>query len=228
MNILKKSAAECIATFILVFAGCGAIMVHSLFPESLSNDAIPAVFGLVVAAMIYTVGHVSGAHLNPAVTITFAITKRFAWKEVPHYIIAQMVGAFLAIAILSATLPASQTLGQTVPSVAILPALIWEIILTYILMFVIMSVATDSRAVGITAGIAIGATVALDAFIGGAITGASMNPARSLAPAMLSGQLSHVWIYVVGPCVGAILGALSYEWVRCDLHSNKQDASGCC
>lgn len=228
MSVFKKSAAEWIGTFGIVFAGCGAIMLHAAHPESLSSGAIPAIFGLAVAAMIYATGHVSGAHLNPAVTLAFAVVKRFSWRETPYYIMAQLLGAFAAIALLSFLLPESPTLGQTLPATDILRALVWEAVLTFILMFVIMSVATDSRAVGVMAGIAIGATVAVDAYVGGAMTGASMNPARSLAPALLSGHISHAWIYVAGPCLGAMLGAFAYEGVRCHADNKKMDAGGCC
>lgn len=203
-------------------------MVHSLHPEAMSTDAIPLIFGLVVAAMVYATGHISGAHLNPAVTLAFASTKRFPWKEVPAYLGAQTAGALLAMGVLIILLPATPALGETLPSIDAGKALLWETILTYFLMFVIMSVATDSRAVGMMAGIAIGATVAFDAFIGGAITGASMNPARSLAPAVFSGNMAQLWIYFLGPVTGAVLGALSYEFVRCSTDDNKSNAKGCC
>lgn len=228
MNIVRKAAAESIGTFALVFAGCGAIMMHALYPDALSADAIPVVFGLVVTVMVYTLGHVSGAHLNPAVTITFATVKRFSWKEVPYYIIAQILGALLAILLLMNTLPDAGTLGQTLPKAGVWQAFAWEVVLTFLLMFVIMAVATDSRAVGVMAGIAIGGVVALDAFVGGAVSGASMNPARSLAPALLSGHTEHAWIYVVAPLLGAMLGALAYEFVRCHPEDKKKNAKGCC
>lgn len=228
MNIVRKATAEMIGTFALVFAGCGAVVAHALHPEAVSADAIPFVFGAVVAVMVYALGHISGAHLNPAVTLTFAVFGRFAWKEAPFYIAAQLLGAVLAIALLSATLPPAGTLGETLPGIPPLAALLWEAVLTFLLMFVIMAVATDSRAVGVMAGIAIGAMVAVGAFVGGAVTGASMNPARSIAPALLSGNTSHLWIYIVGPCIGAMLGALCYEFVRCHAHGAKSDAKGCC
>ena len=206
----RKPLAEFIGTFALVFAGCGAITVADRFPGSVPQFAIPVVFGLVVAAMIYAVGHVSGAHLNPAVTAAFAISGHFPKREVLGYWIAQFTGAILAIAALAFLLPPGRHFGATIPHVPWPQALGWEIILTFFLMFVIVSVATDSRAVGMMAGAAIGATVTLDAYFGGPITGASMNPARSLAPALVEGRLDVLWIYFFGPMIGAIGAALLY------------------
>lgn len=227
-NLLKKTMAEFIGTFALVFAGCGAIMVHSLHPESLPVHMVPVVFGLVIAAMIYAVGHISGAHFNPAVTFAFTLVGRFGWREVFPYWLAQFLGGIAAMALLTATLPQTEALGVTVPTVGFWQAAIWEAILTFFLMFVIISVATDSRAVGIMAGAAIGATVMLDAFIGGAITGASMNPARSLAPAVFAGQAEALWIYFLAPAFGAGLAAFTYEKIRCEDTLKKVEAKGCC
>ncbi len=212
--LLKRSLAEFIGTFTLVFAGCGSIMVVERFPGSLSPSVISVVFGLAVAVMIYAVGHVSGAHFNPAVTLAFAAARHFPFEEVLAYWLSQFVAAFAAIATLGVILPAGKSYGATTPSVPLLQALSWEIILTFFLMFVIVAVATDTKAVGTMAGAAIGGTVMLGAWIGGPVTGASMNPARSLAPALFEGRLDVMWIYIVGPCIGAVLAALFYEAIR--------------
>lgn len=227
-NLLKKVIAEFIGTFALVFAGCGAIMIHGIHPESMPLHVIPVTFGLVITVMIYAVGHISGAHFNPAVTLAFALVKRFSWNEVVPYWVGQFTGAIIAMAILVFSLPETSSFGVTVPTIAIWPAISWEIILTFFLMFVIISVATDSRAVGIMAGGAIGGTVMLDAFIGGAITGASMNPARSFAPAIFAGQFEHLWIYFLAPSIGAIAAAFVYEKIRCEPSADKVKAQGCC
>jgi MIP family channel proteins len=189
-------------------------MVAERFPGALSHTVIAVVFGLIVAVMIYAVGHISGAHFNPAVTLAFAVARHFPFEEVLAYWTAQFVGAFSALSILKMILPIGKSYGATVPSVAVLQALSWEIILTFFLMFVIVAVATDTRAVGTMAGAAIGGTVMLLAWVGGPITGASMNPARSLAPAVFEGQLGVMWIYIIGPCLGAVVAALLYEAIR--------------
>ena len=211
---LRPALAETIGTFVLVFAGCGAIMVSQRFPGTVAPGAIPVVFGLVVAAMIYAVGHISGAHFNPAVTLGFAAVGRFPKNHVPLYWAAQCAGAVAASAALAGLLPAGPGYGATLPAVPALAALAWEAILTFILMFVIIAVATDTRAHGPVAGIAIGAAVCLDAFFGGPVTGASMNPARSLGPALFQGSLSSMWLYVLGPILGAVAGAFAYEKIR--------------
>jgi aquaporin NIP len=211
---LRPAVAEAIGTFALVFAGCGAIMVSQRFPGTVAPGSIPMVFGLVIGVMVYAVGHISGAHFNPAVTLGLATAGRFPKKQVPVYWAAQVLGAFTAIALLNAILPSGPGFGATVPSVAPIAALAWEAVLTFFLVFVIMAVATDTRAQGALAGVAIGGTIGLDAFFGGPVTGASMNPARSLAPALFEGTLSSYWIYLAGPAIGAVAGALAYEWLR--------------
>ena len=212
--MLKPALAEAIGTFVLVFAGCGAIMVSERFPGAVAPASIPLVFGLAIGTMIYAVGHISGGHFNPAVTLGFATVGRFPKKHVPVYWAAQFAGAVLAISLLNLLLPAGTGFGATVPAVPTLAALAWEAILTFFLMFVIIAVATDTRAQGSMAGIAIGATICLDAFFGGPVTGASMNPARSLAPALFQGTFSTLWIYFVGPGIGAVVAALVYEGIR--------------
>lgn len=207
-------AAEFIGTFTLVFAGCGSIMVAERFPGTLTHGGISVIFGLSVAVMIYTVGHISGAHFNPAVTLAFAAARHFPPARVLNYWAAQFTGAIAAIGLLKILLPVGQAYGATKPSVNALQALAWEGILTFFLMFVIMAVATDTKAEGTMAGAAIGGTVMLAAWMGGPVTGASMNPARSLAPAFFEGTLDSLWIYIVGPCLGAVLAALLYETIR--------------
>ena len=227
MKLLHKSIGEFIGTFALVFAGCGSIMVADRFPGSLSPEAVPVVFGLVVAAMVYALGHLSGAHINPAVTIGFAISRHFPPKEVLAYCLAQILGGLAAMSLLVAILPPGQVFGMTIPSVEVWQAVVWEVVLTFFLMFVIIAVATDTRAVGTLAGVAIGATVMLGAFVGGPVTGGSMNPARSLAPALIAQDFTSLWIYLVAPVVGAIAAALTYQAIRC---GRSEDASvkGCC
>lgn len=238
-NLASKSVAEFIGTFALVFAGCGVVMVSERMPGSIAPAAVPMVFGLVVTVMIYAVGHVSGAHFNPAVSLAFAVARHFPRRQLVAYWIAQFLGALAAIGLLVLTLPSGQTFGATVPSVPVVSALVWEVVLTFFLMLVIVSVATDHRAVGVMAGAAIGGAVALAAFVGGPVTGASMNPARSLAPAIAEGRLGDLWIYFVGPAIGAVAAAFLYNAIRCqgvtvvtdqatsDRRESKE-ARGCC
>lgn len=226
LRLKSKAMAEFIGTFAIVFAGCGAIMISERFSGFAPSGQIPFVFGLMVTAMIYALGHISGAHFNPAVTMGFAVARHFPWKEVVAYWIAQILGAILAIGLLHLILPAGVEYGATLPKVPPLAAIVWEAVLTFFLMFVIIAVATDTRAVGVMAGFAIGATVALNAMVGGPVTGASMNPARSLGPALFQGEWGSLWIYVVGPAVGAVAASLTYEWIRCE--TDKKKAKGCC
>ena len=228
MNLFRKCCAEFTGTFALVFAGCGALMVVERFPGAIAPFTIPIIFGLAIAIMIYAVGHISGAHFNPAVTWAFMIARHFPFKEVPAYWLAQCSGALGAITLLSLSLPAGTSFGATLPSVAILPAFIWEVVLSFFLMFVIIAVATDTRAVGMMAGAAIGATVCLDAFVGGPITGASMNPARSLAPALFATRPGPLWIYLTAPFLGTTIAALFYQWIRCEKEDAEPGAQGCC
>lgn len=222
----QKCLAEFIGTYALVFFGCGSIMVAERFAGSIPADVIPLIFGAVVATMIYTVGHISGAHFNPAVTLAFTVTRHFPIRQVIPYWLAQFLGGIAAIGVLSAILPAGISYGATIPAIPIGAAFIWEIILSAFLMFVIIAVATDTRAEGVMAGIAIGTIVALCAFLGGPLTGASMNPARSLAPAFYQGTMDTLWIYLTAPFTGATVGAVIYQLIRCDAKAT--DAKGCC
>jgi MIP family channel proteins len=205
--------AEVIGTFALVFAGCGAIMVDAK-THQLGHLGVALSFGLVIMFGVYAVGHISGAHFNPSVTLGFALTRRFPWKRAVAYWSAQIVGALGAVALLRAAVGSQARLGTTLPSGSQGQAFVWETVLTFFLMFVIMAVATDTRAVGEAAAVAIGGTIGLDALVGGPISGASMNPARSLAPAMVSGDLHALWVYLVAPPLGATLGAFAYQIVR--------------
>jgi aquaporin NIP len=203
--------AEFIGTFGLVFAGTGAVTFNQM-TGALTHVGIAIVFGLVVTALIYTFGHASGAHFNPAVTIAFASIGDFGWRQVPGYVGAQLLGAAAASGVLRATFGLVGNLGATLPATAPIQSLILEMILTFLLMTVIMGVAVDARAVKGFAGIAIGATVGLEAMFGGPISGASMNPARSLGPALFSGAWQYHWMYWAGPIVGAVLAAIVYRF----------------
>jgi aquaporin NIP len=214
-GLLRRALAEALAAFALVFAGCGAIVADTIHVDMLGGIGVAATFGLVVMAMIYATGHLSGAHINPAVTIAFTLTRHFPPRDAAAYIAAQLTGATAAALVLLAAWPEQPAaLGATVPSVGAGTALLYEILLSAFLMFVIVAVATDTRAVGAAAAIAIGGTVGLDALFGGPITGASMNPARSFGPALASGTWTDFWIYLAGPIAGAALGALAYQLVR--------------
>lgn len=195
--------AECFGTFVLVFCGTGAILINDISGGAISHVGIALTFGLVVMAMIYSVGEVSGAHINPAVSIGFWIARRFSSTELIGYVLSQCAGAILASAALAAIFPGQQNLGATLPAGGAAQSFVLELILTLILMFVILSVASGSKEQGIMAGTAIGATVCLEALFAGPISGASMNPARSLGPALISGQLDALWIYLLAPILGA-------------------------
>jgi len=201
---MRRPLAEFLGTFILVFAGTGAIMINQIAGGVIGHACIALTFGLVVLAMIYTFGDISGAHLNPAVTVSFAAAGRFPWKEVPLYVGAQLAGAFAASGLLKFLFPDPGTLGATLPAGSASQSFVLEVVLTAILMLVILSVSTGSKEKGITAGIAIGAVVGLEAMFAGPICGASMNPARSLAPAIVSGHLQHLWLYPVATVLGAL------------------------
>ncbi len=202
---MKRLFAEFLGTFILVFVGTGAIVTDQATGGTIGHAGVSLVFGLVVLAMIHTFGDVSGAHFNPAVTIGFAAAGRFPWKNVPGYTIAQFGGAFAASLTVKLLLPNGASLGATLPAGSVTQSFILEIILTAILMLVILSVSAGSREKGITAGIAIGAVISLEAMFAGPISGASMNPARSLAPAIVSGNFEHLWLYPLATILGALI-----------------------
>ena len=210
----QKLLAEMVGTFALVFAGTGAVVIDAATGGGVGHVGIGLTFGLVIMVMIYAVGHVSGAHFNPAVTLAFAVGRHFPWPLVPRYWAAQLLGGIAASALLLALFGDVADLGATRPAGPAAQSLVLEIVLTFILMFVITSVATDVRAVGQAAAIAIGGTIGLEALFAGPISGASMNPARSLAPALVSWTWADQWLYVVGPALGAVAGVLVYQYVR--------------
>ena len=211
---MNKYIAELIGTFALVFCGTGSIIINEISGGAVGNTGIAMTFGFIVTAMIYSVGDVSGAHFNPAVSIGFGLAKKMPAKEIIPYIIAQLLGALLATACLNFLFPEASTMGQTLPAGPVMQTFILEIILTYFLMFVIINVATGSKEVGILAGLAIGLTVLLEAAFAGPITGASMNPARSIAPALFAGELQHLWIYILAPIIGSALAVGSWKAMR--------------
>jgi aquaporin Z len=216
---MKRLGAEFIGTFALVFAGTGAIVINDVSGGAVTHVGIALTFGLVVLAMIYAVGDISGAHLNPAVTLGFFAARRLGGRIVAPYMVSQILGALAASALLRGLFLHHPTLGTTTPSGPQVQSLVLETVLTALLMFVILSVSTGAKERGITAGIAVGAVIGLEALFAGPICGASMNPARSLAPAIVSQNFSSLWIYLVGPSIGALVGVVGCRCVR---------EEGCC
>ena len=215
---MKQLLAESLGTFALVFAGVGAIVVDAQHPGAIGHLGIALAFGLVVMAMIYSLGDVSGAHLNPAVTVGFWIARRLPGRQVPAFVAAQCVGAASASLTLRVLMSTEET-GATLPAGTAVQSFAFEVLLTAALMFVILGVTSGARARGLFAGVAIGGTVALAALMGGPVSGASMNPARSLGPALARGELEFLWIYLTAPLLGAVLGVLACRGVR---------PAGCC
>jgi len=214
MRMPNRYAAEAIGTFALVFAGTGAIVIDSVSGGAVTHVGVAITFGLVVMAMIYAVGDVSGAHLNPAVTLGFWIARRFSSREVMPYIASQLLGAFAASALLRLLFENRAALGSTIPAGSDVQSLGLEAVLTAGLMFVILCVSTGPKEVGLLAGIAIGGVVGLEAMFAGPISGASMNPARSIAPAIVSGHLTSLWVYLIGPVVGAVVAVPCWKITR--------------
>jgi aquaporin NIP len=216
---MKKVGAEFIGTFALVFAGTGAIVINETSGGAVTHVGVAFTFGLIVLAMIYTVGDISGAHLNPAVSLGFFAARRFPLRNVIPYVASQCAGAFAASGTLRFLFPLNAMLGTTTPAGSMTQSFILELILTAILMFAILGVSTGAAEKGITAGIVVGSVIGLEAMFAGPICGASMNPARSLGPALFSGHIQHLWIYLVAPVIGALVGVLGCRCVR---------ESGCC
>jgi aquaporin Z len=216
----KKVVAEFLGTFALVFAGTGAIIINDVSGGAISHVGVALTFGLVVLAMIYAFGDISGAHLNPAVTLGFFVAHRFDAKLLLPYVLSQLLGAVTASVLLHLLFPAHSTLGATAPAGAALQSFVLELVLTFFLMLVILNVSTGAKEKGLTAGIAVGAVIGLEALFAGPICGASMNPARSLAPAAVSLHFDGLWIYLAAPLLGACLAVLACRCV--------QDQGCCC
>lgn len=219
---MKSYAAELLGTFMLVFFGTGAVVANTASGGALGLLGIAMTFGLVVLALIYALGDVSGAHLNPAVTIGLWRAKRISAPTVAPYVVSQCGGALLASLLLHVLFPKDTGLGATMPGGETLPlqAFIIEALMTFFLMFVILSVTSGAKEKSITAGIAISAVVVLEILFAGPFTGASMNPARSIGPAVVSGHLEHIWIYLVAPVIGTCLAGVACAWMRATSASN--------
>ena len=211
---MRKLAAELFGTFALVFAGTGAIVINDVSGGTVSHVGIALTFGLIVLALIYALGDVSGCHLNPAVTLGFFTARRFEGRLVVPYIVSQCLGALLASVTLRLLFPTNATLGATLPAGDVLQSFVLEFILTLILMFVILSVSTGSKKKGVLAGVAVGSVIALEALFAGPISGASMNPARSLAPALVSLRLDVLWVYLTAPVLGACASVFACRCVQ--------------
>lgn len=202
---MNRYIAELIGTFSLVFFGCGAVVVNDLFGQVIGHIGISVAFGFIVMILIYAIGNVSGAHMNPAVTIGFYAAGKFSSNTILPYIFSQCVGAILAATALWIVFPDHTTYGITLPAIAVWRAFLFEVFLSFFLMLVILNVSTGHKEKGMMAGVAVGGTVLIEALVGGPVTGASMNPARSLGPALVSGQLESLWLYLTAPILGAIL-----------------------
>ena len=211
---MKNYISEFIGTFAMIFCGTGAMTINEVTGGDVTHVGIGITWRLIVMAMIYAFGEISGAHFNPAVSIAFAYAKKFSWKEVPKYIFFQVAGAFAASLLLMWLFPKSELLGATIPSVDVWRAFVLELILTFFLMVVIINVSTGSKEIGMMAGIAIGSVVLLEALFAGPITNASMNPARSLAPNIVSGNIKGLWLYILAPIIGALLAVVSCKFVK--------------
>ncbi|XP_068637036.1 aquaporin NIP2-2-like [Aristolochia californica] len=213
-GLRRKVIAEIIATFLLVFVTCGAAAQSKIDQQRVSHLGASVAGGLIVTVMIYAVGHISGAHMNPAVTLAFASFWHFPWKQIPFYAAAQFTGAIFASFILRMLLHPIKDVGTTTPSGSAFRALVMEIVVTFSMMFVTSAVATDTKAVGKLAGIAVGSAVCITSILAGPVSGGSMNPARTLGPAIASKKYEDIWLYLAGPVIGALLGAWSYSLIR--------------
>lgn len=211
---MRKYTAEAIGAFALVFCGTGAIIIDQQTGGAVTHVGVAITFGFIVMSMIYALGNISGAHLNPAVTIAFAIAKKFPLRQVVPYAISQLAGAVTASLILHFMFPANEMLGGTMPSGSNIQSFMLELILTFFLMLVILNVAHGSKEQGMFAGLAIGSVVLLEAMFAGPICGASMNPVRSVAPAIVSGHLQSVWIYLSAPVIGAAMAVPIYAYLK--------------
>nr|AAL05942.1 early embryogenesis aquaglyceroporin [Pinus taeda] len=211
---VRKVVAEFIGTFFLIFVGCGSVVVDKISNGSITHLGVSLVWGMAAMIVIYSIGHISGAHLNPAVTLALAAVKRFPWVQVPGYIVAQVFGSISAGFLLRFMFGEVAFMGATVPSGSEMQSFALEIITTSLLVFVVSAVATDTKAVGELGGLAIGATIAMNVAISGPISGASMNPARTIGSAVAGNKYTSIWVYMVGPVIGALMGAMSYNMIR--------------
>ncbi len=211
---MRKYIAELIGTFALVFCGTGAIVINQGSGGVVTHVGVAITFGLIVMSMIYALGNVSGAHINPAVSIAFTVAGKFPLKKLTPYIIAQLIGALLASGILKLLFPANQYLGATIPAGSDMQSFVLELLLTFFLMLVILNVAHGSKEQGMFAGLAIGGVVALEAMFAGPICGASMNPARSIGPALVSMNMESLWLYIVAPIAGACAAVPVYNFIK--------------
>jgi aquaporin NIP len=214
MSITKKIVAEFTGTYILIFCGTGAIIIDQVTNGAVTHVGVAVTFGLVVMSLIYTLGDISGAHMNPAVSIAFVVAKRFSIKQLLPYIFGQVAGAIAASFTLKFLFPSNVLLGATLPAGSDLQSFVLELLLTFFLMFVIINVATGNKEVGMFAGLAIGSVVLLEAMFAGPICGASMNPARSIGPAVVSMHLEHLWIYMTAPVIGALLSIFLWNFLK--------------
>ncbi|XP_030956300.1 aquaporin NIP2-1-like [Quercus lobata] len=217
-GFLKKVLAEVIATYLLVFVTCGSAALSTSNEQRVSKLGASVAGGLIVTVMIYAVGHISGAHMNPAVTLAFAAVRHFPWKQVPVYAASQLTGAISAAYTLRLLLHPIKNLGTTTPMGTEIQALVMEIVVTFSMMFIASAVATDTKAIGELAGLAVGSAVCITSILAGPVSGGSMNPARTLGPALASATYKGIWVYVVGPVIGTLLGAYTYNLIR---ESNK-------
>ena len=211
---MKKCVAEFIGTFALVFCGTGAIVIDQETHGAVSHAGIAITFGLIVMCMIYALGNISGAHLNPAVSLAFTVAGKFPLQQLLPYIISQLAGAVVASLVLKLLFPENVLLGATLPSGSAMQSFILEFLLTFFLMLVIINVATGSKEQGMFAGLAIGSVVLLEAMFAGPICGASMNPARSFAPAVVSGHFENLWVYMTATPIGAIAAIPVWKYLR--------------
>jgi len=214
LNFVRKVVAEIIGTFFMIFAGCGSVVIDKKTNGSITHLGVSLAWGMVVMIVIYTLGHISGAHLNPSVTLAYAVVRRFPWNQVPAYMGAQVFGSIAAGFVLRLMFGEVAHIAATVPTGSAMQSFVLEILITFFLMFVVSAVATDTKAIGELAGLAVGTTVAMNVIFAGPISGASMNPARTIGSAVAGNKYTNIWVYMVAPPVGAVMGAMAYNMIR--------------